>query len=112
MDTIVQVEGLRKIYGTTVAIDEVSFEVHEGEIFGMVGPNGAGKTTTIECLEGLRKPDQGLVRVLGLDPSTTTNPCGGALGSSCSNPTCQTGCASGEHWICTPLVLFQSRRLE
>jgi len=68
MDPIVQVEKLRKTYGATVAVDEVSFEVREGEIFGMVGPNGAGKTTTIECLEGLRKPDQGMVRVLGVDP--------------------------------------------
>jgi ABC-2 type transport system ATP-binding protein len=68
MDTIVQVDGLHKVYGATVAVDEVSFEVREGEIFGMVGPNGAGKTTTIECLEGLRKPDAGTVRVLGVDP--------------------------------------------
>jgi len=68
MNTIVQVEKLRKAYGATVAVDEVSFEVHAGEIFGMVGPNGAGKTTTIECLEGLRKPDAGTLRVLGLDP--------------------------------------------
>ncbi len=68
MDTIVQVQGLRKIYGTTVAVEDVSFEVREGETFGMVGPNGAGKTTTIECLEGLRKPDAGTVRVLGVDP--------------------------------------------
>jgi ABC-2 type transport system ATP-binding protein len=68
MDPIVQVEGLRKVYGATVAVDEVSFEVKEGEIFGMVGPNGAGKTTTIECLEGLRKPDAGRLSVLGLDP--------------------------------------------
>jgi ABC-2 type transport system ATP-binding protein len=68
MDTTVQVRGLRKTYGTTVAVDEVSFSVHEGEIFGMIGPNGAGKTTTIECLEGLRKADAGSVRVLGLDP--------------------------------------------
>jgi ABC-2 type transport system ATP-binding protein len=68
MEAIVQVEGLRKTYGATVAVDEVSFEVREGEIFGMVGPNGAGKTTTIECLEGLRKPDAGTVRVLGVDP--------------------------------------------
>jgi ABC-2 type transport system ATP-binding protein len=68
MDTVVQVEGLRKVYGATVAVEDVSFEVGEGEIFGMVGPNGAGKTTTIECLEGLRKPDGGLVRVLGVDP--------------------------------------------
>jgi ABC-2 type transport system ATP-binding protein len=68
MNSIVQVEGLRKVYGATVAVDEVSFEVREGEIFGMVGPNGAGKTTTIECLEGLRKPDSGTIRVLGVDP--------------------------------------------
>jgi ABC-2 type transport system ATP-binding protein len=68
MDTIVQVQGLRKTYGATIAVDEVSFEVREGEIFGMVGPNGAGKTTTIECLEGLRKPDRGKVSVLGVDP--------------------------------------------
>jgi ABC-2 type transport system ATP-binding protein len=68
MDTIVKVEGLRKTYGATVAVEEVSFDVKEGEIFGMVGPNGAGKTTTIECLEGLRKPDLGTIRVLGLDP--------------------------------------------
>jgi len=68
MDTIVQVEGLRKTYGATVAVDGVSFEVGAGEIFGMVGPNGAGKTTTIECLEGLRKPDSGTVCVLGVDP--------------------------------------------
>lgn len=68
MAAIVQVEKLRKIYGAVVAVDEISFEVYEGEIFGMVGPNGAGKTTTIECLEGLRKPDSGTVRVLGVDP--------------------------------------------
>jgi ABC-2 type transport system ATP-binding protein len=68
MDTIVHVVGLHKAYGKTVAVEDVSFEVMEGEIFGMVGPNGAGKTTTIECLEGLRKPDRGTVRVLGLDP--------------------------------------------
>jgi len=68
MNTIVQVEGLSKTYGKTKAVDQVSFEVQEGEIFGMVGPNGAGKTTTIECIEGLRQADQGRVRVLGLDP--------------------------------------------
>ena len=68
MKQVVQVEKLRKTYGATVAVDEVSFEVQEGEIFGMVGPNGAGKTTTIECIEGLRKPEQGTIRVLGVDP--------------------------------------------
>jgi ABC-2 type transport system ATP-binding protein len=70
MEAIVQVEGLRKTYGETVAVEEISFEVQEGEIFGMVGPNGAGKTTTIECLEGLRRPDSGKVRVLGMDPQS------------------------------------------
>ncbi len=70
MSAIIQVRNLRKTYGATVAVDDVSFEVQEGEIFGMVGPNGAGKTTTIECLEGLRKRDSGTVRVLGVDPQT------------------------------------------
>jgi ABC-2 type transport system ATP-binding protein len=65
---VVSVVGLRKSYGSTVAVDGVSFEVGAGEVFGIVGPNGAGKTTTVECLEGLRAPDAGVVRVLGLDP--------------------------------------------
>jgi len=68
MDLIIQVEKLAKAYGTTIAVDNISFNVHAGEIFGMVGPNGAGKSTTIECLEGLRRPDRGSVRVMGLDP--------------------------------------------
>ena len=68
MSIVVQVEGLHKAYGTTRAVDGVSFTVEQGEVFGMVGPNGAGKTTTIECVEGLRRPDSGRVRVLGLDP--------------------------------------------
>ncbi len=68
MNTVVNIEGLRKTYGATVAVEDISFDVHEGEIFGMVGPNGAGKTTTIECIEGLRRPDRGTLRVLGLDP--------------------------------------------
>lgn len=68
MNPIVRVEGLNKTYGTTTAVDNISFEVQEGEIFGIVGPNGAGKTTTIECLEGLRKPDSGMLRILGVDP--------------------------------------------
>jgi ABC-2 type transport system ATP-binding protein len=65
---VIRVSDLRKIYGKTIAVDGLSFEVNEGEIFGMVGPNGAGKTTTIECLEGLRRPDSGEMSVLGLDP--------------------------------------------
>jgi ABC-2 type transport system ATP-binding protein len=64
----IQVSGIRKTYGTTVAVSDVSFEVSEGEIFGLIGPNGAGKTTTMECVEGVRRPDQGAISILGLDP--------------------------------------------
>lgn len=64
----IEVYDLHKSYGPVRAVDGVSFTVEEGEIFGMVGPNGAGKTTTIECVEGLRRPDRGTIRVLGLDP--------------------------------------------
>ena len=68
MRPVIQVSGVRKTYGRTIAVDEVSFEVNEGEIFGLIGPNGAGKTTTMECIEGLRSPDLGTILVLGLDP--------------------------------------------
>jgi ABC-2 type transport system ATP-binding protein len=65
---VVCVSGIRKVYGRTVAVDNVSFEVVEGEIFGLIGPNGAGKTTTMECVEGIRTPERGSISVLGLDP--------------------------------------------
>jgi ABC-2 type transport system ATP-binding protein len=65
---MIEVEKLRKVYGSVVAVNDVSFEVLEGEIFGMVGPNGAGKTTTVECIAGLRRPDSGRIKVFGLDP--------------------------------------------
>jgi ABC-2 type transport system ATP-binding protein len=65
---VIQVSGIRKTYGATVAVSEVSFEVAEGEIFGLIGPNGAGKTTTMECVEGVRRPDRGAISILGLDP--------------------------------------------
>jgi ABC-2 type transport system ATP-binding protein len=68
MRPVIQVSGVRKTYGRTVAVDDVSFEVNDGEIFGLIGPNGAGKTTTMECIEGLRTPDRGTISVLGLDP--------------------------------------------
>ena len=67
-EAIVKVENLRKVYGSVTAVSDISFEVYEGEIFGMVGPNGAGKTTTIECIEGLRCPTSGKIEVLGIDP--------------------------------------------
>ena len=66
---VIHVARIRKTYGRTVAVDDVSFDVHPGEIFGLIGPNGAGKTTTLECVEGLRRPDRGTIRVLGLDPA-------------------------------------------
>ncbi|KOT97988.1 sulfate ABC transporter ATPase [Streptomyces sp. NRRL F-4711] len=65
---VIEVTDLRKSYGGRPVIDGVSFAVEEGEIFGVLGPNGAGKTTTVECVEGLRVPDAGRVRVTGLDP--------------------------------------------
>jgi ABC-2 type transport system ATP-binding protein len=68
MTNVIEVEGLSKQYGDVHAVKGVAFRVRQGEIFGMVGPNGAGKTTTIECVEGLRQPDGGHIRVLGKDP--------------------------------------------
>jgi ABC-2 type transport system ATP-binding protein len=65
---VIEVEHLRKRYRDKVAVAEVSFTVDKGEIFGILGPNGAGKTTTVECVDGLRRPDGGTVRVLGMDP--------------------------------------------
>jgi ABC-2 type transport system ATP-binding protein len=68
MPPVIEVAGVRKTYGRTVAVDAASFSVMQGEIFGLIGPNGAGKTTTMECIEGIRKPDRGAIKVLGLDP--------------------------------------------
>jgi ABC-type multidrug transport system ATPase subunit len=68
MQPVIQVEHLRKVYGSMVAVDDISFEVNAGEIFGMVGPNGAGKTSTAECVEGLRPHSGGSIRVMGYDP--------------------------------------------
>jgi ABC-2 type transport system ATP-binding protein len=68
MPAVIEVRHLHKRYGAAVAVDDVSFTVEQGEIFGLLGPNGAGKTTTVECVEGLRAADRGEIRVLGLDP--------------------------------------------
>ncbi|MBB6346463.1 ABC transporter ATP-binding protein [Nonomuraea muscovyensis] len=65
---VIDVTGLTKRYAGQTVLDGVSFSVEDGEIFGILGPNGTGKTTTVECVEGLRRPDGGSVRVLGLDP--------------------------------------------
>jgi ABC-2 type transport system ATP-binding protein len=68
MQNVIEVQNLHKAYGDTIAVDDVSLTVHEGEIFGILGPNGAGKTTTVECIEGLRTPGSGTISVLGLNP--------------------------------------------
>jgi ABC-2 type transport system ATP-binding protein len=70
MDHVVEIVDLRKTYGDRVAVDGLTLRVRRGEVFGVLGPNGAGKTTTVECAAGLRRPDGGAVRVLGLDPAT------------------------------------------
>jgi ABC-2 type transport system ATP-binding protein len=67
VDTVVSVQDLRVRYGATVAVDGISLTIRRGEIFGILGPNGAGKTTTVECIGGLRTPDEGTISVLGLD---------------------------------------------
>jgi ABC-2 type transport system ATP-binding protein len=69
MEPVIEVVDLRKTYGSTVAVDGLTLRVGRGEVFGILGPNGAGKTTTVECAAGLRTPDGGTVRVLGLDPA-------------------------------------------
>lgn len=71
-DPAVVVDNLSKSYGALTALDRVSFEVAPGEILGIIGPNGAGKTTCLECLEGLRTPTSGTLRVLGADPARPT----------------------------------------
>ncbi|MCA0756692.1 ABC transporter ATP-binding protein [Paenibacillus sp. N4] len=67
--TVIQVSSISKYYGANKAVDQISFHVKEGEIFGIIGTNGAGKTTLLEMLMGLRKPDSGTIKVLGVDAS-------------------------------------------
>lgn len=78
---VVEVNGLLKTYGPHRAVDEVSFSVQRGEIFGILGSNGAGKTTAVECAQGLRRPDAGSVRVLGRDPISEGQALRGRIGS-------------------------------
>src|SRR5436190_13261514 len=65
---LIRVSSIRKTYDKTVAVEDVSFDVYDGEIFGLIGHNGAGKTTTMECVEGIRRANSGSITVLGLDP--------------------------------------------
>lgn len=68
-DPIISVKNFTKKYGKFTAVNNISFDVKKGEIFGLLGPNGAGKTSTLECLEGLRSPDSGTMDIMGVDPS-------------------------------------------
>ena len=82
---IVDVSGITKSYAGRQALADVSFTVHDGEIFGVMGPNGAGKTTLVEIIEGLRAPDSGSVRVLGMDPRSDRRRLNESLGVQLQN---------------------------
>jgi ABC-2 type transport system ATP-binding protein len=81
MKPIISVNNLRKTYGKLVAVDDISFDIEEGEIFGFLGPNGAGKTTTVECLQALRSPDSGDISICGIDPKHDAPACRRLIGS-------------------------------
>lgn len=81
MKAVIDVRNLYKAYDGVAAVDDVSFAVAEGEIFGIVGPNGAGKTTAVESIIGLRKPDGGSVSVLGLNPQSEARKLGNRIGA-------------------------------
>ncbi|PCH87858.1 MAG: multidrug ABC transporter ATP-binding protein, partial [Dehalococcoidia bacterium] len=73
MDEVISVESLNKRFGDLVAVDDISFSVRRGEVFGILGPNGAGKTTTLECIEGLQEPSSGRISVLGTEVARDPN---------------------------------------
>ena len=98
---VVTVRGLRKSYGTRVVVDGLDLDVPAGEIVGLIGANGAGKTTTVECIQGLRKPDSGRLRVLGLDPVTQAAGCARWWAASFSIPRCPTGCGWPRRSTCS-----------
>lgn len=81
MPPVIEVDHLQKRYGAFEAVKDVSFAVQQGEIFGILGPNGAGKTTTLECIQGLREPSAGSIRLLGLDAVTQRPQLRGRIGS-------------------------------
>lgn len=86
VDEVISVESLNKRFGDLVALDDISFSVRRGEVFGILGPNGAGKTTTLECIEGLQEPSSGRISVLGTeiarDPNTVKERIGVQLQAS------------------------------
>lgn len=94
--TVVTVQGLCKKYGSVTAVKDLSFTVHQGEIFGILGPNGSGKTTTIESILGTRSRDDGTVRILGMDPVNERRKVFRSVGVQFQDSAWQTGIRVGE----------------
>ncbi len=102
MTPVISAEHLHKRYGDTIAVKDVSLEVHKGEILGILGPNGAGKTTTVECMQGLREPTSGTMRILGADRSGNETRCGGELDRSCRSRHSRIASRFGKHSTSLP----------
>ena len=98
---VVVARDLRKRYGTVQAVDGVSFEIAEGEVFGILGPNGAGKTTTLEMIEGMRSIDSGSAMVDGVDVSADPAASSRGSGSSSRRPASSTSSTWSSCWICS-----------
>ncbi len=87
METILEIKDLTKRYGDLVAVNNISFSIEKGEIFGLLGPNGAGKTTTVEMIEGLRKPDSGRIKICGIDALAQPAKIKGLIGAQLQSTT-------------------------
>src|ERR1700746_3259227 len=96
MTAVIEVTGLTKRYGGQAVVDDISFHVEAGEIFGILGPNGAGKTTAVECMEGLRRRDGGQVRILGLARDSLAE--AGSSARSGSRPGNRSASANSTSW--------------
>ena len=98
MTLAVQVNSLVKKYGSNTAVDNISFNIYKGEVFGLLGPNGAGKTTTLEIIEGLRMPTLGEVYVEGLSPIRDTKELRKSWEFNCRYPRCLKSCVLTRQW--------------
>jgi ABC-2 type transport system ATP-binding protein len=102
---VVTVRGLRKAYGDRVVVDGLDLDARAGEVVGLIGANGAGKTTTVECIQGLRRPDSGGLRVLGYDPVTQADQLRRHVGSQL-----QDSALPDRLQVAEAVELFSSRR--
>jgi len=93
---LVYVQGLIKRYGSITAVNDISFKVKKGEVFGLLGPNGAGKTTVLECLEGIRQPDGGTLSVGGCNPQPDSRQLRKILGVQLQSSSLPDGIRPGE----------------